>query len=190
MSDFEITIDNGRAKIYTPYNAEFVARIKLLSGRWNASDRCWSVPESALEDVRDAMRAIYGRDDRPVADTVNVILRFGGSVNAHCSAVTLLGRTIARAWGRDSGAKPGDGVMFLEGEPDSSGSMRNWYTVVPQGCVVKLLDVPRAAIDQAELPESVTLEIVGATIDRAALEAEKARLLARIAEIDAALAQA
>ena len=38
--------------------------------------------------------------------------------------------TIAIAFGRDSGAKLGDGIVWLSGEYKSSGSVKNWYTEI------------------------------------------------------------
>lgn len=185
---FEIKIADGKAAIYTPYNAEFVSRIKLLGGRWNSSEKCWTVAEFKVDDVRSAMRSIYGRDDQPVAETVDVILTFTAEVSVWHAPVTILGRTIATAWGRDSGARMGDDVMFLEGKPESGGSVKNWHTIVPAGSVVKLPELPKTATEECDLPNGVTMQIIGEDIDREALLSEREKLLARLAEIDAILA--
>lgn len=184
---FEIKIADGKAAIYTPYNAEFVSRIKLLGGRWNPSEKCWTVAEFKVDDVRAVMRSIYGQDDQPVAETVDVILTFDEEYSELCGPVTLLGRTIAAARGRDSGARMGDDVMFLEGQPKSGGSVKNWRTIIPAGSVVKLPNLPKTATKECELPEGVTMQIIGGDIDLEALKAEKEKLLARLAEIDAIL---
>ena len=188
MSDFRIEISDGKAAVYTPYNAEFVKRVKLIGGRWDGAKKCWKVSEANIPDVRDAMRAIYGRDDQPVSETVDVELVFEAEVYECRGPVTILGRTIAAAQGRDTGARPGDGVAFSAGAPLSGGSMRNWTTRVPAGCVVKLRELPKAVLDGAELPEGVIMKVAGGSIDRDALQAERERLLARLAEIDALLA--
>lgn len=102
----------------------------------------------------------------------------------------ILGKSIASAWGRDSGARVGDDVAFVEGRPESGGSFKNWRSVVPAGSVVVLHNVPQAAL-QMELPEGVTAEVMQpATIDRDALQAERKHLLARLAEIDQLLRRA
>jgi len=44
--------------------------------------------------------------------------------------VELFGRTIACAFGRDSGAKLGDGIIWIYGIKKSGGSVKNWYTEV------------------------------------------------------------
>lgn len=187
MSNFEIIVENGKAKVFTPYNAEFVSRIKLLGGRWNPSEKCWSVAEFKIDDVRAAMRNIYGQDDQPVSETVDVELTFSEEFYELCGPVTILGRTIATAWGRDSGARMGDDVMFLEGKPKSGGSVKNWHTVIPAGSIVKLPKLPKTATVECDLPYGVTMKILSQDIDRAALEEEKTKLLARLAEINALL---
>lgn len=192
MSEYKIEINNDKALIYTPYNADFVARVKLLGGKWQAEQKAWSVPSRAVAEVRGAMMAVYGRDDREPPETVDVILRFTKRYDSeYRSPITLLGRTVASSFGRDSGAKIGTGVLFLEGAPDSYGSVKNWYTAIPAGSVVKLLDVPKPLALSANLPSVIQMEIVGKSNQDAvsALKKEREALLARIAEIDRILSQ-
>ena len=192
MNDIKIVAaGNGRSAVYTPYHKDFVSRVKLMQGRWDADERCWTVPDCCLEDVRQAMRDIYGRDDSPVSETVDVTLRFLSEVSEPRNAVCLLGRMIAQAYGRDSGAKTGSGVAFLEGEPKSGGSAKNWDTIVPEGCVVKLYDVPAAAFEsgKCQLPKGVEIIQAVSRVDRDALLQEKESLLARLEEIDQLLAE-
>lgn len=183
MERFEIKVNDGNCKIYTPYNKDFIAKLKLLGGRWDAPGSCWTISKRCIEEVRSAMREVYGRDDSPVTDTADVLLTFEETVAANRASLVLLGRTIASAYGRDSGVRVGDGVMFLHGKPKSGGSVKNWETIVPSGCVVKLLDVPKSLIERADLPDGVTLEIVGQNVDVQSLKDELARLTARVKEI-------
>lgn len=183
------TIDD-RAYLETPYNANFVAAVKQIGGAsWDRSRRAWSIPAEAIDQAREIMRRVYGEDDRPSTEpSVSVKLTFDDRICEWHAPVTIMGKTIASAWGRDSGARVGDDVVFVEGRPESGGSVKNWYSVVPEGCVVVLHNVPRAAL-QMELPAGVTAEVLESKgPDRAALEAERARLLARLAEIDQLLA--
>ena len=64
--------------------------------------------------------------------------------------------------------------------------MKNWESVVPAGAVVLLRHVPLSVWEQDKDSEYYTAEIVdeGKDVKRKELEEEKARLLARIAEID------
>jgi hypothetical protein len=99
----------------------------------------------------------------------------------------LFGRQVARAFGRDSGARLGDGIVLKRGSVNSSGSMKNWKTKITDGTIFIMTDVPKAAVENNGVPEELTVEIIGQNIDREALEAERAKLIARIAEIDALL---
>lgn len=65
--------------------------------------------------------------------------------------------------------------------------MKNWETVIPEEDVVKSTKLPKPATDHPDLPDGVRMEAVAQSTDRVALEEEKAKLLARIAEIDAML---
>lgn len=192
--DFKITIANGMAQIKTPYNANFVAKIKMVGGaKWDAEKRRWTVPESAVPAVREIMRDVYGRDDLIEGETVSVRLTFAETVEKTTTSVIIMGHTISRAYGRDSGANPGDGVSFVLGECFSGGSMRNWTSGVKSGSVVIIDKVPIALYEREkdQLPRGVTCEIVenDCPTSRIQLEEEKSRLLARIAEIDKMLEQ-
>jgi hypothetical protein len=183
---FKIIEANGKAQIVSPYNPEFVDKIKKLGGRWDSAAKVWTVDPRNVEVVRQAMREVYGQDDRP-ADLVSVKVTMLSSKSEGRGPVVMLGRTIASAWGRDSGARIGEGVVFVEGGADSGGSVKNWETVVTKGSVIIIHDVPRALAEAN--PEGLTLEILAEeTPNLAALQEERERLLARVAEIDAILA--
>jgi len=185
METYRITINNGVAAITTPYNPQFVAAVKKLGARWDAAGRVWTVDARLADDVRAAMRSVYGRDDGAEADLVTVIVTVHNTLRGHRESVVLFGRAIATAFGRDSGARIGEGVAFLDGEPESGGSATHWETIVRDGSRVKITDVPRALVRSTD---DYTAEIVEAPgVDREALTAERERLMARIAEIDAIL---
>ena len=74
MTDIKVEIKNGKANLYTPYNADFVKAIKALGGaRWNASSRCWTISESMLPQARKIMMDVYGHTDEEQGETVEVI---------------------------------------------------------------------------------------------------------------------
>lgn len=192
--DFKITIAKGAAQIKPPYNADFVSKIRMVGGaKWDAEKRRWTVPETAVPAVREIMRDVYGRDDLIEGETVSVRLTFAETIERTTTSVIIMGHTISRAYGRDSGANPGDGVSFVQGECFSGGSARNWTSGVKSGSVVIIDKVPVALYEREkdQLPRGVTCEIVknDYPTSRIQLEEEKARLLARIAEIDKMLAE-
>ena len=173
--------------VYTPYNAAFVSAIRKIGGaKWDAEGKAWMVPTASLPQVRAIMRDVFGEDDRlDTSKRVSVRLTFAKICSAECRPVEILGKTVARAYGRDSGARPGDDVAFEAGGPRSGGSAKNWRSVVEEGSVVILRNVPEAMLDKAELPEGVTMEVIrDSGIDRASLMEEKEKLLARLDEIE------
>lgn len=184
----KITVENGTAKVYTPYNAEFVAAIKKLGGaKWSRAEGCWKIQESRIPEAREIMRRIYGETDQESGRKVKVRLTFSKSVHEYCGDVTIFGKCMAHARGRDSGATHGNDVSYISGGPESGGSARNWISDVVSGSVAILYDVPEALLS-SPLPDGVEMEILEESVDRKALEEEKQRLLARLAEIDKLLA--
>lgn len=187
----QIKTENGVAKVITPYNADFVARIKNIGGRrWNGSEGCWEVPETEVNTVRSFMMDVFGETDMATDDEkVTVKVTFNDMESKRRESIVLFGKTIARAWGRDSGAKVGEDVTLLSGSVTSGGSVKNWTTVVREGTVLKVRNVPRKALEM-DTDLDVTVEVMeSAEVDRVALIAEREKLLARLAEIDKALAE-
>ena len=190
----KIEINGESAIVWTPYNADFVRRIKTIGGaRWDASQKAWKIPANTIDDCRAIMQEVYGETDLPAADAekVNVRLTFESKLTEWHAPVTIFGKTIASAFGRDSGARVGDSVSFVSGAPTSGGSVKNWETVIPAGCVCVLHDVPKTLVSQENLPSGVSYEIEQRTAEaeRNDLLAERERLLRRIEEIDSLLAQ-
>lgn len=180
---------DGMAEVYTPYSAEFVAALKRQIGgaRWNNSKKCWTVPEEALDAVREIIKSVYGYTDVEDAGRLcTVVLRTTDIVKGERGPVSLFNRPVARAYGRDSGATVCDGVVFKEGAPESWGSVKWWYTVIPEGCVFEMHHVPEKAIEKESLsPDYEILSITPEEDDsRKKLLEERERLLARLAEID------
>ena len=194
MCNIKVTVKDGRASVFTPFNRDFVAAIKTNVGgrRWDADNKCWTVPEEALPQVRQIMMDTFGETDLPdTCGSVTVKVTFKEEWYERCDDVIIFKKVLASARGRDSGARAGEDVTYLEGEPTSGGSMKNWKSVVPAGCVVLLRHVPKAVWEQDKDSEYYTAELVdeGKEAKRKELEEEKARLLARIAEIDKELAE-
>ena len=185
-------LGNGKLAVDTPYNPSFVSQIKKAGGKWNPGNKTWEIDERSIDTVRSIKREDYGQDDLP-QQLVTVKVTIGDkSLEEWRAPVVLFGRTIASARGRDSGARPGEGVCFEKGGCDSGGSMKNWYTIVRAGSEITIYDVPRLAVEQkiGWKDEYGTFEVVEADDPLAALKAEKEALLKRLAEIEEILNQA
>ena len=144
MSAIRIETKGEKIYISSPYNADFVSRIKLIGGKWDASSRRWTIKADALEAARKAMMEVYGEtDEAPAAETVTLVLEFRAEMVKDQGPITIAGKTIAAAFGRDSGARVGDDVAFIAGAPESCGSAKNWSTCIPEGSVCEVYRVPR-----------------------------------------------
>jgi hypothetical protein len=171
--------------VTAPYNSGFIDGARKLGGKWN--------PPSWVFDTRDEVRvrALYYDWYGTWDDLCTLRITWSEASSVAQGPVSVHGRDIAKAFGRDSGAKLAAGVVVLAGGFSSGGSVKNWVTRVSAGTVVSVRDFPghvaRAlASDQPAEKRVYAIEDEG--VDRAALTAERERLVARIAEIDAALA--
>lgn len=185
---FKINVINDSAQVYTPYNGDFVRRIKNIGGaKWNRDHNCWIIPASAVDACREIMRNVYGRCD--IADggkTVKLRLRFTQSLSKTCGDVTLLGKTLCHAYSRDSGGCPGDDVFYITGAPQSGGSAKYWESVVPSGSTIVLHDVS-VDLYKRFIPEAIpglTVEQIEDIPNKEKLTKEREKLLERLNEID------
>lgn len=190
----KVEIKDGKALVFTPYSPVFVKKIKMIGGaRWNRSVNAWEVPEASVDSVRSIMIEVYGESDQVFAtEKVDVKITVTEDIIEHGDGISIMGRSICTAWGRDTGAKISSGVDFIKGSPESGGSARHWNTEIPEGCVFIIRGVVKKIADAfvAEEHEGMIAEIVSeAKLSRKSLEDEKEALLKRISEIDRLLSK-
>ena len=190
-------VADDKIEVRTPYNPQFVSKIKTAGARWNAIDKAWTMHAANIDVAREILRAVYGRDDMPAVDEKLVRVRVTAlqNISADRGPIVLLGRIIASARGRDSGARVGEGVAFTDGKPQSGGSVKNWTTEIPEGSVFVGADVPTTLL--GELDETgwrgqklYQYEIIDDDRDEQLrkLQARREELAAALAEIDAQIA--
>jgi hypothetical protein len=194
------TISDGKIAITSPYNPDFTKKIKLAGGQWDSENKVWTMDARSVDTVRKILRTVYGEDDAGT-DTVSVRVTILKDIYTLRDSHILFGRVVARAYNRDSGAKVGDNVSFIEGQPNSSGSTKNWYTYVPKGSIIEMHDVPKSFVDEAianppkdergdQLYTVEMLQIkLPEAINKDELLSERERLNKRLKEIDEMLAQ-
>jgi hypothetical protein len=125
------TKNSGKIEIRTPYNKEFVSDLKesVSGAKWNGE--CWTVPEDAETAIDSLLEKHYGYT--PNAKKVKIIITAKRDIEEKRDSVYFNGHPIARATGRDSGAKTVNGTIKLDGVITSTGSVKNWYTTVREG---------------------------------------------------------
>lgn len=166
--------DTGRVEVTSPYDTSFVSRARAFGGTWDRGHKVWSFDESAEGTVRQALRDCYGTDgEDDGAEAVTLYVYVPSTISELGSALTLGGITLARAFGRDSGARLGDGVAHLAGPaPTSGGSVRYFKTVIPAGCLLTAYNVPLALAERALLEPRCASMIGDATAGTSAVLAQ------------------
>jgi hypothetical protein len=177
-----------KIKVESPFNSFFVIRARNLGGQWDG--RVWQFDSGDEDRVRELCQECYGTDG-VTSDLCTLRIEWIEDAG-NCQGPTAFhGRTIAKAFGRDSGAKPGEGIVVLAGGFSSGGSVKNWRTNVKSGTIVLVRDFPRQIALQLTTDEkhiySIEEEVL--PINWQALADERKKLVARIAEIDTLIAQ-
>lgn len=191
MNNVEIIKTGGEITAHTPYNPAFPAKARKLGGRWRAHDKTWVFDGRDEDRVRKACRDVYGTDGSDGDDVVDLRVTYAKEALGDRAAVYFAGREVARAYGRDSGAKLGEGVVQLEGRIGSSGSRQYWCTQIRAGSVFELRDVPRAAAEKAIAgadADEIKAEVVNGASELDALKAKREALKAELAEVEARIA--
>ena len=194
MSNEMIKIEDGIIKITTPYNKDFVNKMHgVTRAKWNRLENCWEAPEETINDVRGILKDVYGYSDIDSNETIKVKLTIieESYHEERCADVTAFGKILAHAYGRDSGAEIGrDDVTLVKGSIESGGSVKNWTTRVAEGSVFTLYNVNKNIFEKDinRVKEWAEVEIIEGMNNREKLLEEKEKLLKRIAEIDALIA--
>lgn len=199
MKDIRFVTNGSKTEVYSPYNKDFIDQIKTKIGsrKYDPSKKCWTVNTSDLDLVKEIIRNVYGYDDTDT-EMVNVKMTFPDGVTVTRDAVRLNGWILAKAESKRSGAVPGKDVTVLDGKLSSGGSVNQWETIIEPGTVLKV-KMPKTLAENKNAKlntdfeydeDSYTLEIIeDEVIDKEALEEEKAKLLARLEEINKLLNQ-
>lgn len=190
MMDNKIIIENKKAYVYSPYNKEFIKKIKAMNGTWNGN--AWIVKSMFVPAVREIMRNIYGYDDTDTnIQTVTLRIIFLESQSAYHDGIRMFGKTIATAYSKNSGAKLGDDVALIKGSIYSGGSVKNWNTEIDRDTVINLYNVPVTMYEKEKNfynAEEVEIEVIKDDneneLNMDKLKEEKEKLLKRITEID------
>lgn len=127
------------------YNHFLVEKCKKLGGKWDKEDGVWVFSDVVKNEVEE-LDFIYN------SELVSVELTAVKNLYASCGPITFLGFDIVKATGRDSGAKPCEGVSLISGTISSGGSRANWETNMQEGTVVRL-KVPCELLNSMNDPE-------------------------------------
>jgi hypothetical protein len=186
--DISITVKDEIVNIYVPCNKEFISEIKNIgSAKWNSDEKCWTVPEEYIDNVREMMMHIYGYSDISKNETVKVTVKFLEGVAETKDSVKIFGKDVSKATSRDSGARVGENVVLVSGKIESGGSRVYWESQVEEGTIFSLSKVNKNVFDKEKNNPPYKIEILDVKDEverKSELIAEKEKLLSRISEID------
>lgn len=137
--------------VYSYYNDLFVRRARGLRGNWVSG--AWNFTPAVLEHVKAAVLECFGVDGTAPYEVCTLLVK-GLDTGARTEGVELFGRPIAKAYGRDSGAKPGDDIFLLSGSFSSGGSVKNWSTNV-NDATFEIHNFPIAALKRADVQKAI-----------------------------------
>lgn len=182
---FKIKNDGKYILVKTPYNPHIVDAIKNMGGKWDNEKEEWKLRAELLAEVRKKMLQCFVRDDTPTK-LVNVRVKTLDKITSdYNDSIYMYGRRICGAWGRDSGVNLGESVAFIEKIGESAGSLKNWYTRIPEGAIFIIFDLAKNALTMDnEYAEDIEIEVMKKDIIVDELQREKELLLQRISEID------
>ena len=147
---------DGKITVTSPYNSIFVAEARRLGGKFK--DQKWIFDARDESAVREACFRCYG-DDGIRLHQVDVRITAPNGLFADKTHISILGRTVARAFSRDSGANVGDGVVIEAGGFSSGGSAKNWGTRAEPGTTIILRDVSAPLVKEYS-GDKLTIEIL------------------------------
>ena len=159
--------DDKMIFVKSPYEPSLPSRARQIGGDWDSDGMQWCF------DVRDESKAhelyhdIYGEFGETSLQIADVRIKYCdlNTTYAKKSGIYIGGRCIARARGRDSGARIGEGVALVGCRASSGGSRINWTTSLimentnEDDAYIEIKDVP---LEKAEyLKETYKATILG-----------------------------
>lgn len=149
----EVLSYEGELSVKVPYNPDFINRAKRLGGTFHEASKAWVFDARTEDSVKGLCREIFGADGP--CDEVDVRVTYKGEkpLSSYSGSIYVAGRQVARAFAKDSGAKPGEGCAFIKGRVTSGGSTKNWVVMVCKDATIEILDLPKAALELIDSTE-------------------------------------
>lgn len=183
----EVIKEDGKLKVKSEYNAEFIRKAHELSGKWDSP--YWVFDEKNEQIVRQTLMEVYGEDGTPQKEvTIDIDLDkyFPEYYRGRNDDAEFHGKSLCYRPGRDSNVKMRNDAIVIKGGFPSNGGSRNHPALDWENGTVIRVTVTEAAYLAEKEHEGITLhENDDKTQKIQALKDEKERLMARVAEIDA-----
>jgi hypothetical protein len=127
----EVKKDDKPILLKHRYNTDLVEKCRELGGKWDSEYGVWVFP-SIVEDKVEELDYMYN------SDVVEIEIKFLKDEYGYRGPMIFLGYPLAKATGRDSGARVCDDVSLISGKIYSGGSVKNWSTEVTKDTVFRM----------------------------------------------------
>lgn len=186
---FKIEKINDIIRVTTPYNAQFVRRVKNIHGKWNADEKAWEVSEDAEIALLNLLKEIYAYS--PDADTGErvtveydageIVALQGDDTNIMFSGVKIAWRTT-----RDSKVLLHPATIIIEGDFKSRGGSRSYPSLGECDGVVLRTTIEKHSYDALsdEMKAKMTIIEKREKDRRKELEELREKLLKQLADVE------
>lgn len=179
--------ENNEIVVVVPFNEDFIKSAKNLQGKWNPTKKSWVFPGTVENYVKELLLKIYGVTGETTYPTCTLIIK-NYSAEVMNNAVVLFGRTIAKASGRDTGARLGDDIIWLSGTYTSGGSRQYWKTIV-ENATFEIQNFPVARTEFEDVQQAikegwVEIKVTESKRTREEIESEIAILKEKLAKLE------
>ena len=187
MAQINFKKQDGKIIVTTYYNRKFASKARNLRGQWDSVKKAWVFDESVEEYVKQALIDIFGVTGETLYETCSLLIKDFTAWESR-GEVELFGRTVARAFGRDTGAKLGDDIIWISGSYGSGGSAKNWTTEIKNGTFeIQNFQLERTKFDdvQKAIEEGwCEIKITKKKRSREEIESEIATLKSKLSELE------
>ena len=124
--------DAGICTLRAPFNKNLTNACHKLGGKWDGNEKAWIFTGLVSDQVEEL-------DEKYNSKLIGIEVSVLRDYYEHTAPIYIAGFEIAKAFGRDSGAKLADGIAIISGKkPYSCGSMKNWATEIAEGTVFRM----------------------------------------------------
>lgn len=180
MKNIEMKKENGIISVTSPFDRGFIGEVKTIGGKWNAGQKTWDVPEENEEMLKELLTRCYGWAD----DDAEIITIEYCTDDFYDDVISIGSIKMVDRRFRDGDVSYYNDTIVLSGGFPSSGGSAKHPAAEPKDGTILRSKISRKAFDQLSEEEQKKITIVKEASKKERLEAEKAKLIARLAEIE------
>lgn len=176
----KVEIKNEKIYTVTPFSNGYKNKARQIGGKWDSAERAWVFDEKYKDLVNSILIEFYGVGIDGESETITV--EYDASEFEEENHVMIGNLITATRYARDVPVDIKPGTVVVKGEFEGyGGSVKHPHVNAID--VILQSEIPMAIYDSLSDDRKALLKIPGSS-EKEQLQAEKERLLKRIAEID------